>query len=722
MHNFSLKSGLTLCAATSLSIIALSAEPEAPIYQLEDFVVSAGPVARPIDDYAVPVTTLDADALRRKSGGTLGEILDGQPGVAASSFGGGASRPIIRGFDGPRVAILESGLSAGDVSETSPDHAVAVEPLLTERVEVLRGPGTLLYGSAAIGGVVNVVGRELPREQPTNTLSGSFEARHDSVSDGETLLGYTTFSEGPLVVTVQGLKRRADDYEIPGEAEAHEEEDGDDDEEHGGGDTLASSFVETDFYSVGASWFFNEQNYLGFSVSKYDSFYGISGHEHHHEEDPAPAPAPPAAEEEEEEVVALDLERSRFDAELAVFEPMQWIEAIRVRFAYTDYKHVEGAGDEATTFERESWELRAEAAHEDWALFTGGILGVQLNDADFQAIGEEIEGIGGGSAFGPASTTRSQAFFFSEQIHNNGSDLHFDIGGRIERQTIDVDGNSDYSDAAFSLGFSGIWKINEGNSLALSIQRTERHPNATELYSAGPHLATSQYQNGDEDLEKETAYGVDLTYRHRNDAWEATASVFYTYFENYIFDEFQGNQIDDEGRRSNGGAGGGPEDDFEEDHALDEYNYVAADALFYGFEAEIDYIAYRSGDTTVRLGVLADYVVAENRDNNEDLPRIPPFRLGGKAALEYGNWNAGVLLRRSFDQKDTAPSESTTDGFTELEADLSYSYDLGNGMLVTAFARANNLLNEEIRHHSSFIKNKAPRPGRNFTLGARVEF
>ena len=710
MHNFSLKSGLTLCAATSLSIIALSAEPEAPIYQLDDFVVSAGPLARPIDDYAVPVTTLDADALRRTSGGTLGQLLDGQPGVAASSFGGGASRPIIRGFDGPRVAILESGLSAGDVSETSPDHAVAVEPLLTERVEVLRGPGTLLYGSAAIGGVVNVVGRDLPREQPNSTLSGSFEARHDTVSDGDTLVGYTTFSEGPLVVTVQGLKRRADDYEIPSHPEAVPDEPQE-------GDTLGSSFVETDFYSVGASWFFNEQNYLGFSVSKYDSFYGISGHEHHHEEE----------EEEEhgdEEVVAIDLERSRFDAELAVFEPTQWIEAIRVRFAYTDYEHVEGAGDEASTFERESWELRAEAAHDNWALFSGGIFGLQLNDADFQAIGKELGGVGPGEfAFGPASTTRSQAFFFSEQIDNHGSDLRFDIGGRIERQTIDVEGNSDdYSDASFSLGFSSIWKINEGNSLALSLQRTERHPNATELYSAGPHLATSQYQNGDEDLKKETAYGVDLTYRHKNDAWGATASVFYTYCENHIFDEFQGNQIDDEGRRSNGGAGGVPEVDFEEDHALDEYNYVATDALFYGFEAEIDYIAYRSGDTTVRLGVLADYVVAENRDNNEDLPRIPPFRIGGKAELEYGNWNAGVLLRRSFDQKDTAPSESATDGFTELEADLSYSYDLGNGMLVTAFARANNLLNEEIRHHSSFIKNKAPRPGRNFTLGARVEF
>ncbi|MEC8614682.1 MAG: TonB-dependent receptor [Verrucomicrobiota bacterium] len=687
---------------------------EQPIYQLEDFVVSAGPVARSVDDYAVPVTTLDTSALRRKSSTTLGELLDGQPGVSASSFGGAVSRPIIRGFDGSRVAILESGLGTGDVSETSPDHAVTIEPLLTKRVEVLRGPGTLLYGSNAIGGVVNVVGRELPREQPNSVLSGSFEARHDTVSDGETTVGYTTFSEGPLVVTVQGLERQADDYEIP----SHPESVPDEPQE---GDTLGSSFVETDFYSVGASWFFNEQNYLGFSVSKYDSFYGISGHEHHHEDEP-PVGGAPVVEEEEEEIVALDLERSRFDAELAVFEPTQWIEAIRVRFGYTDYKHVEGSDDEATTFERESWELRAEATHSNWSIFSEGIFGVQFNDADFQATGDEIAGVDGGAAFGPPSTTRSQAFFFSEKISNNGSDLYFDVGGRVENQKIEADGASNYSDAAISLGFSSILNIDKGKSLALSLQRTERHPNATELYSNGPHMATSQYQTGDETLEKETAYGVDLTYRHRKDKWEATASVFYTYFENYIFDEFQGNQIDDEGRRSNGGIGGAPEVGFEEDHALNEYNYVAADALFYGFEAELDYIAYRAGDTTVRIGVLADYVVAENRDNNDNLPRIPPFRLGGKAELEYGNWNAGVLLRRSYNQNDTAPDDLGTDGFTELETDLSYSYDLGNGMLVTAFARANNLLDEEIRHHTSFIKDKAPRPGRNFTIGARVEF
>ncbi len=559
---------------------------------------------------------------------------------------------------------------------------------------------------------------------------------------------------------MQGLKRDAEDYEIPGDAESHEEH-GHDEHDHGdeheheeephdeeahehhdehGGDTLESSFVENEFYSAGASWFFNERNYLGASISRYESHYGVPGHSHDHgddhdhegEHDEEPHDEEEHEHGEHEGGVAIEMERTRFDLELAVFEPTDWIEALRVRFGYTDYEHIEAHaeegehhhghddeeahGDEAhghdehadaeheheegTLFEREGWELRADIAHYDWAIFTEGIFGIQISDTDFQATGEELEGEGEDSfGFGPPSTTRNQAFFFSEHIHSG--DLHFDFGGRIERQTIDAEGENTYRDVAFSLALGAIWELNEANSLALSFQRTERHPNATELYAEGPHLATNQYQVGDPDLGIETAYGVDLSYRHRSENWEGTVSVFYTYFEDFIFDQRQGE--DEEG-------------------GLPLYNYVAVDALFYGFEAGLDYIAYRSADTTLRLGILADYVVAENRDNGEDLPRIPPFRLGGKVELAHGNWNAGLLLRHSFDQNDTAPTETDTDGFTELQAELGYIFEINNRADLTLFARANNLLDEEIRHHTSFVKDQAPRPGRNLTLGARVEF
>ena len=688
----------------ALSALALSAQngPDGPVYELDEFTVSAGPTARPISDFATPFSAMDEAAIRRSNAGTLGDLLNGEPGVTASSFGGGASRPIIRGFNGPRVKIVESGLGSQDVSETSPDHAVTVEPLLTQRVEVLRGPSTLLYGSSAIGGVVNVVGRELPREKPTRQLSGAAEARYDTVSEGETFLGYGTFSEGPLVITAQGLKRKADNYEIPGKAElAHEDHT---DEEHGG-DTLKSSFVENEFYSVGASWFFTDKNYLGFAVSTYDALYGIPGHDHGHSEE--------HEEAHDHSDVFIDMERTRFDTELAVFDPLPWIEAFRMRFAYTDYQHIEGHGheeehseedhdhsepeEEGTLFERTGWELRAEAAHYEWGFVDEGIFGIDISDTDFEATGEEIESEGG-FAFGPPSRTQTQAFFISEHIH--GDELHFDLGARIERQTIDARGESDYSDLAASVSFGTLWEINERDSLALTLQRTERHPNATELYANGPHLATGTFEVGDSDLGLEVAYGADLSYRHRADDWSSTVSVFYTYFDNYIFGEDSGTEED----------------------GLPLLNYAETEALFYGAEFEIDYLVYDSAGLRWSVGLLADYVRAENTEDNTDLPRIPPFRVGGRTSLEYGNWSAGLLLRHSFEQNDTAPDETDTAAFTDLEAEIAYVFDLNSRSSLTLFARANNLLDEEIRHHTSFIKDEAPRPGRNFTLGARVSF
>lgn len=668
MHNFSLKSGLTLCAATSLTFIALSAEPEAPIYQLEDFVVSAGPVARAISDYAAPTTTLDAEALRRESGGTLGELLDGQPGVTATGFGAGASRPIIRGFDGPRVRILVSGLEALDVSDTSPDHAVGIEPLLVERVEVLRGPSTLLYGSSAIGGVVNVIGRELPRTPvDPDGYEGSVEASYDTGSEGKKTLGYAKVGGENWAFSVTGLTRESDDYEIPGHPELEP------DEPHSG-NTLENSFVETDAYSAGSTWFFGEGSYFGLAYSRYESLYGVPGHGH------------------EEELVSIDLDRKRYDMELLLAEPIDWIEAARLRLGYTDYEHTELEGDEVgTIFEREGWELRGEVAHNEIGFFDEGVFGMQISDTDSSAEGDE--------AFTPIATTRNQAIFSTQHWH--GERLHGDIGARIERQTISPEGvDADYSDVALSLAASAIWNMTENQTLTLSLQRSERHPNATELYAEGPHLATEQFELGDEDLELETAYGVDLSYRYNREKWSGTLSVFYIYFEDYVFAEETGAERDD----------------------LPVYQFTAVDASFWGFEGELEYTAYRSADAELTYRLVADYVRATNEDSGNDLPRTPPLRIGAGMRWEKGNWDSGVLLRHSFEQVNIALGESNTDGYTELSFDIARSFAMGGKRELTLFAKANNLLDEEIRFHTSFLKEVAPLPGRNLTVGLRYEF
>ena len=667
MNHFFLKSGALACIALGSAHIINAESSEKTVYQLDDYIVSAGPNLRSIADYAAPVNVVTAQELSRQSGSSLGAVLDWQPGVSSSSFGAGASRPILRGFDGPRVRILDAGLDTMDVSDTSPDHAVTLEPLLTERVEVLRGPSTLLYGSSAIGGAVNVIGKEMPRQRvDPKGYEGALEARHDTVSDGDTLVGFATVGDDDWALTITAVDRDADDYEIPDDAQEDDAE----------GDTLENSFVEMEQYSVGASWFFSEENRIGFSFSNYQTRYGLPGHGHHE------------GEEHAEEAVAVDMERKRYDMELELVDVNDWIEALRMRLGYTDYEHSEGD----TVFERKGWELRAEAAHTPWWVIDEGVVGVQFSDVDFSALGSE--------SFTPASTTKTQALFVSEHIH--GDVLHYEFGGRIERTDISEDKEQrDYDELAISLAAGATWHIDEANSLSLVLQRSQRNPTSTELYAEGPHFATSQYEFGDADLKQETAYGVDLTYRTTHENWQAEVSLFYTYFDDYIFsEEREGEEIDE----------------------LHVYDFNAIDAEFYGIETQLDYTLIENEGNRVLLSLMGDWVHATNEDTGDDLARMPPMRIGSRLGWTAGNWDSGVELRYAFEQNNTGPEETSTDDYLKLNLDVNYRLDLGNSITAVLFARAENLLDEEIRHHTSFIKEEAALPGRNFTIGARLEF
>jgi len=673
MNHFFLKSGALVCTALGFAHMINAESSEEAVYQLDDYIVSAGPNLRSIADYAAPVNVVTAAEISRQGGNSLGAVLDWQPGVCSSSFGAGVSRPILRGFDGPRVRILDAGIDTMDASDTSPDHAVTLEPLLTERVEVLRGPSTLLYGSSAIGGAVNVIGKEMPRQRvDPKGYEGGLEARRDSVSGGDTLAGYATVGDADWALTITAVDRDAADYEIPADAQ----------EEDAGGDTLENSFVETEQYSVGASWFFSDENRIGFSFSNYETRYGVPGHGHDEEEE---------EEEEEhhdEEAVAIDMERKRYDVELELVDVNDWIEALRLRLGYTDYEHSEGD----TVFEREGWELRAEAAHTPWRVIDEGVIGVQFSDVDFSALGEE--------SFTPASTTKSQALFVSEHIH--GEVLHYEFGGRIERTDIAEDEEQrSYDELAISLAAGATWHIDEQNSLSLVLQRSQRNPTSTELYAEGPHFATSQYEFGDANLKQETAYGVDLTYRATHENWQAEVSLFYTYFDDYIFSEEQeGEEIDE----------------------LHVYDFVAIDAEFYGLEAQLDYTLAKTQGSQLLLSLMGDWVHATNEDTGDDLARMPPMRIGSRLSWATGNWDSGVELRYAFEQDNTGPEETSTDDYLKLNLDVNYRLDLGDAITAVLFARAENLLDEEIRHHTSFIKEEAALPGRNFTIGARVEF
>jgi iron complex outermembrane receptor protein len=667
---------------SSLALPSIYAETSEEIYLLDDYIVSAGPNLRSIQDFAAPVDVLTAEALNKKNASNLGALLDGMPGVAATSFTSGASRPILRGFDGPRVRILDSGIQAMDVSETSPDHAVSIEPLLIDRVEVLRGPSALLYGGSAIGGAINVVDKSLPRDRaPASGFRGAVETRYDSVSNGKTSAGHLSTGGDNWVVRATALERDNENYRVPDFEEPK----------------LDNSFLESSYYSFGATRFFGEDHYFGLAYTDLDSNYGVPGHEHE-------APALGA----EEAGVIIEMEATRLNAEYSIPDPFSWAEAFRLRASYNDYQHDEiEDGASVVRYEQTGWDLRGELAHTPFMFVDYGIIGVQMTDTDFVASGDEV--------FTPNARTQNRVLFINEHVH--GDPLHYEFGARLENIQIEAEGvTKDYSKTALSFAASAIWNIDAAQTLKLSLNRSQRHPTAPELYSEGIHLATQQYYIPKEvSLKRETALGLDLSYEIQREDDFTRLTAFYTRFDNYIYSEYLGYQTDDEGTKE-GDPG------FEADHALDTYRYCFVDTDYYGLEASYERTLLRQSQSELSLKLTGDWVRAAQRSSGNPLPRIPPVRLGFGLDYDSPNWQAGTKLTRALRQTDTALNESETAGYTQLDAYLRKSFALSGGQTLSLFAHANNLLDRKIIHHTSYLKEEAPLPGRNISIGLRMDF
>lgn len=668
-----------LSAAVAGSLLAhtyIHAESEEEVYLLEDYIVSAGPGLRSIKDYAAPVEVLSEKEIATKNATNLAALLDGAAGVSATSFTAGASRPVLRGFSGSRVQIMESGLETFDVSALSPDHAVTLEPMLIERVEILRGPATLLYGGSAIGGAINVVDKTLMRA-PDAGFGGSIETRYEGVSNGTTTVGHASYGTEDWAVRVTGMERDNENYEVPD----HEEP------------KLDGSYQESSSYSIGATRFFGDKHYLGLSLSEMESDYGVPGHEG----------GDHAADEED-----IQMETTRLNAEYSIPDPFSWAEALRLRASYTDYLHDEiEDGALGIRYEQTSWDLRGELAHKPFLSIDIGVIGFQMTDSDFEAAADET--------FTPNSNTQSRALFVNEHWH--GESLHYEFGARLENADIEADGvTEDYSETALSIAASAIWKIDAAQTLKLSLNRSQRHPTSSELYSEGAHLATQQYFVATEaPLKKETALGIDLTYEIQREEDSAQVTAFYTRFDDYIFGASLGYKTDDEGTRE-GDPG------FEDDHAMDTYRYEAVDADYYGLEASYKRSLLRQGESELSLKLTGDWVHAEQRGSGESLPRIPPVRLGLGLHYDSPDWQAGAKVKRALRQSDTASNESETAGYTQLDAYLSKGFALSGSQTLSLFAHANNLLDEKIIHHTSYLKEEAPLPGRNISIGLRMDF
>lgn len=687
-----------LLVSTALVPLAAAAEEDGRHHRSEEeILVTARPYAQTVDVALQMGTILQGEDLAARVEGTLGETLAGLAGVSSSYFGPGASRPVIRGLGGERVRVLSGGIGSIDAASISPDHAVALEPLAAERIEILRGPATLLYGSSAVGGVVNVLDGRIPTAVPEGGAKGGVQALYGTAADERAVAAAATVGVGQLVFHVDGSYRKTDDLDIPGFAESkrlralEEEEHDHDDEEHEEEElafgTLPNSATKTKNGAVGVSYVW-ESGFFGVSYSRNDQFYGVPGHFHAHE-DEHEEEEHDEEEHEEEGDVRIDLVQDRFDLMGELRTPFLIFEKTKLRFGYADYKHTELEGDEiGTVFENEGWEGRLELVQQQRGNWRGA-MGLQVTKRDFAAQGAE--------AFTPPSVTKNWGVFTVQEIALEPVTL--EAGARFERVTVDADTlglDRDFNLLSLSAGASvdlgGDWLF------SATLTRSERAASAEELFSDGPHLATRAYELGDPTLSKETALAAEAILRKRVGALTGALSLFYTKFDDFIYETETG---------------------LEED-GLPVFAFVQNDARFYGGELEVAVDAVKTEVFALSFDAAADIVRASLTNNGGPLPRIPPksLTLGANA---QGTWyDVRVEVELVDDQNRITAFELPTDGYALLNVAINvHPFETHD---VTLSLRGRNLTDRDARNHASFLKDLAPLPGRDIRASVTYRF
>lgn len=647
-----------------------------------DIIITA-PFARDRADLLSGVSVLEGAALARETRSTIGDTLSRQAGVSSTSFGPNASRPILRGFQGERIRVLTDGIGSFDVANTSVDHAVVINPLLAKRVEVVRGPSSLLFGSAAIGGVVNVLDGRIPSDIPQDhphldaiasygtAAKEGFGAASADISLGG---GFVFHADGSYL---KSGNLRTGGYIYSQSLREEAEALGDDTNANLRG-RIANSQAETWNVAGGLAYIDATSNF-GFAVSHYDSLYGIPGR------------FTPGSEEEPE-LPRLDMQQTRIDAraDIATFG---FIDRVKMRFGAADYTHaeLEPSGEAGTIFNNKSLEGRLELVQRKQGGWQGAS-GVQFVARDFEAIGEE--------AFIPRNNS-SQFGIFTLQQFDLGA-VRAEIGGRYEHSAV----NSAIiatrrSFDAFSASAGASIALAEGWRLGLNLSHSERAPAAEELLAFGPHAGTQAFEIGNPDFVKERANGIELVLRGQGDSYRIEISGFYTNINDFIYDTATG--------------------EIEEESGLPIFQYFQEQARYYGAELDADVTFARLGDTALKATVLADFVRAEVRDNGGPIPRIPPFRIIAGLEADGGPVDGRIDVEHATRQSRIAALETETPAYTLVNASLSWK-PFGMESSTALTLSANNIFDVEARRHASFLKDFAPLAGRDVRLGIRASF
>lgn len=663
-------------------------------------------------EHSLPAGVLTKDDLTLKAQTSLGETLNNEPGMRSTYFGPASSRPVIRGNAGERVRILRNGVGSQDISNTSEDHQISINPLSAESVEILRGPETLLYGSSAIGGIVNVIDGSIPSKEIGEDLKGEFNLRTETVNNEAMGALKLEGQIGKINWHLSGLSQDTKNIDIPGYAESsrlreQESEHGEEHDQVRG--TLLDSASRTRTGTLGTSYVW-EKGYIGLAFTGYGSNYGVPGHDHSghgttgqdhsgHGHDSHSNDSHGDDHGSEEEGVRIDLEQYRLDMRGEFRDVSNSIEKIRFASAASDYKHREiEDGRVGSRFSNKAFESRVELMHAPIQTVSG-TLGTQFEYSEFESSGLE--------AFVPNSRRFAPGIFAFEELPLIDETLKAQFGGRVEVVNIEPEFSlRERTFAPLSLSTGLSWDLNSDNAYiaGLSVAYTERAPAATELYANGVHVARRIAEIGNDSLSVENSLGVDLTFRKNTGLVTGGLALFAQEYDNYINLESTGNRFS-----------GSPQ-----------FSYTETRARFLGFEAESTFHLHellKLHSNQVDFSAQVDYVNARDTKRGNDLPRIPPFRTILRGSYGYGDlFTTGIEGVFVAAQRNIADGELPTDAYQMLNLtyDMRIPYLENDNLML--YARGQNLTNEEARVHSSFLKDLAPLPGRSFLAGIRGTF
>ena len=677
MRPSSVSRSLLMAAAGSTILAGAAAAqsaPQAPA-ELGDIIVTGAPYGISQRASVIATDVVDEQTLATAPAASLGDMLSGRPGIRSTDFAPGASRPVIRGLSGPRVQVLTNGIGLIDASSVSPDHAVATDPAEANRIEIIRGPATLVYGGSAIGGVVNVLDDRIPTEIPEGGVSGVVSTQASSVDDGRSAFGRVTVGSGNFAFNVDGVKRKTDDYDIPAPAISARRAaaEGLAREDTG---TQPNSYTDLEAWGVGGSYI-GDKGFAGVSYKNTDSEYGTVA----------------------EESVFIKLNQKRWDARGEYRFDSGPFSALRGSYGHADYTHTEfeAVGEPGTIFNSDGWEGRADLVQRERNGWNGAV-GVQALSRDFEAIGEE--------AFVPSVKIDELGLYTVQRLdlgnHGFEGGLRYDrrelsgtpIGGASE-VTREFD-NWSASAAAFIRPTAGLF-------LGLSLAHNERAPSEVELFADGVHIATAAYETGDLTLNSEKVTTLEGTAHYDRGRFTGDLHVYHSWYNGFIDERPTGDQFYFE----------------EEDEFFPIYRFVQTDAKFYGFELEGAYALWQDGDRKLSLEGSADYVHAQT--DFGPAARIPPYSVTGRLAWTSTRFDVSAEVRHVGEQDRVANEfELPTDDYTLVNASVAVRPFAQQN--VTLFAEARNLTDEEAREHVSFLKDIAPLPGRNLRVGVAYRF